>query len=62
MPGLVKTNCSEKCLSFERAYKCAVHKRCLPVFTPSSKLLVKWLEREESSLYKLCEWCEDFSG
>lgn len=51
-----KVTCS---LSFE-AYKCSLHKYCIPNWKPKGMALEKWYNRKpESNIFRLCEYCPD---
>lgn len=52
----IKLDCGQKCGVAGKAFKCAIHKRCIPA---KIKDPAKWLERPESRVYKCCQLCPD---
>ncbi len=43
------------------SYKCSVHKCCIDQYNPQNGPLIKWNERFESKMFKLCRQCSEHS-
>lgn len=53
----VKCDCGGQAIMLQ-AHACEKFERCLPHTAFSAQRLARWYEREESTLYKLCQTCE----